>query len=477
MSKSLLIRNGRIVNADNECRADILVEDGKIIRVAGNLEKPFPETLVIDASGQILLPGGIDPHVHMDLPVGGGLVSADDFQSGSAAAIAGGTTSIIDFVTPQHGQSLIEALGRRKKEAQYSLCDYGLHMSITSWTPKTATEIEQCIRDEGIPSFKVYMAYKDAIGLDDRDLLSVMDVVGRCKGRVTVHCEFGEIVSYMQRRFISEGKTRPCYHPLSRPPEVESETVARSILMARMTQCPLYIVHVSAAGSVEVIAAARARGQDVLAETCPHYLLLDDSEYRRPDFQGAAYVMSPPLRPAAHKQLLWDALENDTLQTVATDHCPFNMKSGKDRGIDDFTKIPNGVAGVQSRMMLLYTYGVLENKISLKRWVELVSTAPAKIFGLYPRKGIIAEGADADIVLWPDMQERNVSVIQGRGVSATEKTISVKNLIGKCDTSIYEGFPIKGKPHTVIVGGTVRFSEGKIAEPETTGTYLRRNLT
>jgi dihydropyrimidinase len=447
MISSLLIKRGGLVIATGTFQADVLVVEGKIVAIGEDLEVLDANTQVIDASGLYVLPGGIDAHVHMELPVAGGIQSSDDFLSGSAAAIAGGTTTIIDFVTPEPGQSLLEATKLRKEAAKKSLCNVGLHLSVTEWNEKIPEQLKMCKEQEGIHSLKVYMAYKKSIGLNDAEILKVMAAASKLDMLVMLHCEHDEIIEYLRHQFISQGNTSPIYHPLSRPPQVEGEAVRRAILMADVTECRIYIVHVSTREAEAEIAHAQASGQKVYAETCPHYLLLDDREYSRPGFAGAAYVMSPPLRSQSHKHELWHALKDGIIQTVATDHCPFNLKGQKEIGKDDFSKIPNGVAGVQHRMELLYSYGVALNKLSLKQWVDVTATQPAKIFALHPRKGVITEGSDADIVLWDPK---------------AESVISAKNHLHNCDTSIYEGFKIKGKAHTVLVNGKLRFKEGKI---------------
>lgn len=457
---SFLIKNGHVVTAVDSFKGDILVADGKIELLGKHLEVIEPGAKVIDATGLYVLPGGVDPHVHMELPIGGGQFSADDFETGTRAAIAGGTTSIIDFVTPEPGQPLLEALYERKEAAKKSLCDYGLHMSITSWNDTIPGEMRQCVEQEGIPSFKVYMAYKGTIGLDDKYIMTVMDAAARLNARVLVHCEYDEIIAYMQKKFISEGKTEPKYHALSRPAGAEEDAVLRALLMAGTAGCSLYIVHLSTARALFKVIEAPSKGLDIAAETCPHYLLLDRSEYERPGFEGAAYVMSPPLRTAADREFLWKALADNRAQVVATDHCPFNMKNQKERGVHDFTKIPNGVAGVEHRMALLYTYGVLEKKITLNQWVALTSTMPARIFGLYPRKGALVKGADADILLW-DPQ--------------AEGFISAKTHLHNCDTSIYEGFRIKGKPHMVMINGEIAYEQGVVKCEKGSGHYLQRS--
>lgn len=436
---SLLVKNGKVVTADAEFEADVLVRDREIVSVASHLEPLDDKTEVIDASGLLVLPGGIDAHVHMELPVGGGMESSDDFETGSRAALAGGTTTIIDFVTPERGQSLIEAAELRKKAAEKSRCHTRFHMSVTQWNDRTKDELKQCA-ENGFTSVKVYMAYKDVIGLDDFSILKVMETAADIGMTVMTHCENGDAVTFLQRKLIGEGKTAPRFHPVSRPPAVEAEAVKRAIMMAGITGCPLYIVHVSTMEAVKEISRAVLGGQTALfAETCPHYLFLDESEYQRPGFDGAAFVMSPPLREKYHQEALWDAIKNGYIQTAATDHCPFHLKGQKERGLNDFTRIPNGAAGVEHRMMLLYRYGVLENKINLRQFVDLTSTQPAKIFGLYPQKGTIAVGSDADLVLWDP---------------EAETVISAKTHHQRCDTTIYEDKKIKGLPHAIILNGT-----------------------
>lgn len=459
---SLLIRNGHVITAGDSFEGDILVVDGKIRMLGKHLDVFEPGARVIDASGLYVLPGGIDPHVHMELDVGGGLVSADDFETGTRAAIAGGTTSIIDFVTPGLGQTLIEALQERKEAAKKSCCDYGLHMSITSWNDRTAEEMRQCVEQEGINSFKVYMAYKETIGLDDAHILEVMDTAAKLGARVAVHCENGDIVSYLQKKFIAEGKTAPKYHPMSRPPEVELEAVQRALMMAKVTGCPIYIVHLSTIRALKRVTEAVKAGIDVKVETCPHYLELDKHEYKRIGFEGAAYVMSPPLRSSSDSFSLWHALGDERIHVVATDHCSFNMTDREERGRHDFTRIPNGVAGVEHRMALIYSYGVLEEKMTLNQWVAVTSTAPARIFGLYPRKGTISQGADADLLLWDP---------------GAKGTISARTHHHNCDTSIYESFDVNGEPYMVIINGKIAYHDGEFKIEKGAGHYLFRAAT
>jgi len=458
-SMNILIRNGRIINGDKSFDADIRVQNGIITEVGVGLEPKDNNTAIIDASRCYVLPGGIDPHVHMELPIAGGLFSSDTFETGTRAAVAGGTTTIIDFVTPQRNQSLFQAFQLRKEIASGSLCDFGLHMSVTGWNEQIPSELAQSCDSDGISSVKLYMAYKESIGLNDDIILDVMEAAAELDMLVMVHCEDGETIRGLQKKFISRGNFQPRFHPLSRPPETEAEAVKRAVLMAEAAGCRLYIVHVSAAPSIAEIRSAQQRGLPVFAETCPHYLLLDDREYSRPDFSAASYVLSPPLREKHHQEVLWQAIIDNTIRVVSTDHCPFNLEGQKDRGKNDFTLIPNGAGSVEHRLMLLYRYGVLAGKISHTQWVNLVSTQPAKLFGLFPRKGIIAEGSDADIVVWDP---------------GTQDTISAGNQFQNCDNTIYEGFPVTGKPHTVICRGIISYTQPHSFIHKAPGHYLHR---
>ncbi len=443
MTHSLLIKNGTIVNGDQTQNADILVSDGIIKEIAKDLSADDNTTKIINAKGKYVFPGGIDPHVHMNLPTPVGY-SSDDFYTGTRTALQGGTTTIIDFVTPNRGQSLIEALEVRNREAAKSLCNYYFHVSPVEWRDSTQAEIESLIKYKGIRSFKCYMAYQNSVGLNDDDLFRVMRVVGKTGGIVTVHCELGDEIEVLREKYSNKEFPPAEAHLLSRPSEMEAEAVMRAIQLARKANCPLYIVHVSSAQSLEHIAKAQQEDQVIYAETCPQYLLLDQSNYKRPFEEAAAYVMSPPLRTNQDNEALWDAIANGVVQTIGTDHCPFTLEQ-KRQGFDDFRKIPNGAGGVEHRMSLLFTYGVLQNRISLNKYVELTSTNPAKIFGLYPRKGVVADGSDADILIWNPEKEN---------------TISVKNQHQNSDLNIYEGFETKGDPEYVIHKGAIISEKG-----------------
>ncbi len=455
----VLIKNGTIVTALDRWVGDVLCRDGKIVSLGTSLEGAA-EDEIVDASGQYVFPGGVDPHVHMELPFMG-TVSADDFESGTAAGVAGGTTTILDFVIPGRNDDAMAVLDAWHEKARKAVADYGFHMCITSWGDKAVEWMERCVREKGIPSFKLFMAYRGAIGIEDGEIIQALRTAASIGALIMVHAEHGEMVVELQNRYVAEGKTEPVYHALSRPSPVEGEATARAIMMAGMVRAPLYVVHMTCRESVRAVAEARERGQKVVGETCPQYLLLDASVYEKPDFEGAAYVMSPPIRPRGHQEALWAALGSGILEVVGTDHCPFNQAGQKTMGRDDFRKIPNGAAGIQDRLSLLYTYGVLEGKLDLHRFVDLMSTRPAKIFGLYPRKGSITVGADADLVVWDPEGTR---------------TISAKTHAHRCDCSIFEGFAVKGIPSKVIVNGRVQYQGGDLRVTRGAGRYLPRSL-
>lgn len=453
-----MISNGLIVTAERSFPGSVLVENGKISGVEeGTIEVDCDR--MIEASGQYIIPGAIDPHVHLELETPGGF-SSDDFYSGTKAAIAGGTTTIIDFVTPHRDQSLIEALELRKAAANKSLIDCSLHMSITNWNEQIASETKQCIEREGISSFKLYLAYQDTIGIESRMLAMAMESIGDMGGMALLHCEDDALISHLQKKFINQRKISPAFHPLSRPPEAETTAVLKAISYSKLLRCPLYIVHVSVGHSVDLIAQAREDGLDVYGETCPQYLLLDDATYQQPFDQSAKYVISPPLRTGYDKWKLWKAIKDGAIQSIGTDHCPFNFRGQKDSGIDNFTKIPNGAGGIEHRPALLFTYGVLSNRISLNRWVELISTNPAKIFGLSHCKGDLKPGLDADIVVWDPKQKSVIS-----------KASHHQN----CDSNVFEGFKTQGAPRHVIAGGKVVYSDGNFLLKDVKSRFLKRS--
>lgn len=452
----LLIKNGTIINDDNSLKADVLIENGKITKIEKQLTHDLSIDKTIDAEGCYIFPGGIDPHVHMHLPSPAGY-SSDDFLTGSIAALHGGTTTIIDFVTPKRGQLLTEAIEQRKEEAKNCLTNYSFHVSPIEWKDTIKEEISDCIKNEGFKSFKVYMAYKNSIGLDDDILLKVMKAVGKAGGMLTVHCELGDDIEELRNEFANENKLTPNYHPLSRPANMEEEAVKKAIELAKEAKCPLYIVHVSTKKSLKYISEAQRNGQSVIAETCPQYLLLDDSKYDGSFDQTAAFVMSPPLRKKEDNDELWEAISKGTVKTIGTDHCPFTLNQ-KETGKKDFRKIPNGAGGVEHRLALIYTYGVLQKKITINQFVALTSTNAAKIFGMFPAKGIIAEGSDADIIIWNPKKEN---------------TISPKSHHQNCDLNIYNGLKTIGKPKYVILNGKFAIKNGSLMPFLQIGKFLK----
>lgn len=454
----ILIKNGEIFTGSEQFRGDILISDEQIERVSKHTLPDTQSDEVIDAQGFPVFSGGIDPHVHMHLPTATGY-SADDFHSGSKAALAGGTTTLIDFVTPLKGQSLQEALSERKKEAEGSLADFSFHVSPVEWRNSIPEEIRILKEQEGISSFKVYMAYKETIGLEDEDLRKVMKAVAEAGGTVTVHSEIGDEITALRKQFLAEGKTAPEYHPLSRPDWVEARAIEKVIGFAAEAGCRLYLVHVSAETSLKYIAEAQKKEQPVVAETCPQYLLLDDEKYQGSFKETAPFILSPPLRKKSDNEALWRALKEKTIISLGTDHCPFNWNQ-KEVGENDFTKIANGIGGVEHRLTLLYTYGVLQGKLTMNEFVNLVSTNPAKIFGLYPQKGVLAPGSDADLIIWnPDK----------------ENTISAKNHVSNSDLEAYEGFQTRGGPEYVFLRGRKVVENGMLTNSNFKGRFLKRS--
>ena len=433
---SILIRNGRIITADRDFIADILIEDEKITSVAPGL--PQAADLVINAADKYVIPGGVDVHTHLDMPFCG-TVSSDDFETGTRAAAFGGTTCLVDFAIQSRGMRMRDALDIWLRKGERAAVDYGLHMIVTDLPETRLPEIDEMVR-AGVTSFKLFMAYPDTLMVDDATILRAMRRAKANGGLVCIHAENGAAIAKFVTEALASGKTAPIHHALTRPPDVEADAVNRAIALAQQADAPVYIVHLSTAEALAAVATARDQGLRVFAETCPQYLLLSIAELDRPDLEGAKYVFSPPSREPSHMARLWHGLRAGTLQVVATDHCPVFLSEKLAGARRDFTKIPNGGPGIENRLQLLYQYGVCEERLTLNRWVETLSTAPAKIFGLYPRKGTIAEGSDADIVIWdPDR----------------EHTISARTHHMRVDYSMYEGFQIRGNADTVIVRGKV----------------------
>ena len=454
---SVLIRGGTVVNADRQFRADVLCMDGKIHSVGDNLEAPAGAQ-VVDAGGQYVMPGGIDPHTHMQLPFMG-TVAVDDFFSGTAAALAGGTTSIIDFVIPSPQEPLMDAYQKWRGWAEKSAMDYGFHVAVTWWSDAVREDMGRLVRDEGINSFKHFMAYKNAIMCDDETLVNSFRRAMELGAMPTVHAENGELVYLLQQEVARMGITGPEGHPLSRPPMVEGEAANRAIAIADVLGVPIYIVHVSCIESAEAIARARARGQRVYGEVLAGHLVVDDSVYRNPDFTAAAaHVMSPPFRPKIHQEFLWRGLQSGQLHTTATDHCTFCAEQ-KAAGKDDFSKIPNGTGGVEERLAVLWEHGVNTGRLTPSEFVAITSANTAKLFNIYPQKGSVSAGADADLVVWDP---------EGT------KTLSVKTQRSKVDFNIFEGMQVRGVPSHTISQGNLVFALGDLRAEKGVGRYIKR---
>lgn len=454
---TILIRGGTVVTATQTYKADVLCVDGKIAAIGPDLEPPTA-CEIIDAGGQYVMPGGIDPHTHMELPFMG-TVASESFYSGTAAAMAGGTTSIIDFVIPDPEQNILEAYKEWRGWAKKSASDYGFHVAITWWDESVRKDMGTLVREEGINSFKHFMAYKGAIMATDEIMYNSFTRALELGAMPTVHAENGELVYQLQKKLIEAGMTGPEAHPLSRPPAVEGEAANRALRFAETIGVPLYIVHVSTSEAVEELKRARANGQRCYGEVLAGHLTVDDSVYRDPDWgKAAAHVMSPPFRAKKHQDALWKGLQGGALQTTATDHCCF-CADQKAAGRDDFTLIPNGTAGVEDRMSVLWHHGVNTGRLTMNEFVAATSTNAAKIFNIYPRKGAISVGADADIVIWDP--------------EAT-KTISAKTHHQNIDTNIFEGMCVKGVASHTLSRGVLTWVDGDLRAVEGRGQYVKR---
>src|SRR5215471_17895575 len=451
-----LIRNGAVVTAKSTTHADVLIEGETITDIRPNI--PSEGLRVIDAKGLFVIPGGIDCHTHLDMPFGG-TTSADDFETGTRAAAFGGTTSLVDFAIQARGTRMRDALDTWWKKAEGRACiDYGLHMIVTDLANSGLEDMDDMVR-EGVASFKLFMAYPNVLMVDDATIFRALSRTAKNGALICMHAENGSVIDVIIARALAEGKTAPIYHALTRPPRAEAEAVHRAIAMAEIAGAPVYIVHLSSEDALNEVREARDRGVPAFAETCPQYLLLSIEELERPGFEGAKYVFTPPLRPKHHQPKLWDGLKYDNLQVVSTDHCPFCFEDQKTLGRDDFTKIPNGGPGIENRLQLIYHYGVNKGKLSLNRFVELTSTAPARIFGMYPEKGEIAAGSDADLVIWDPNAPH---------------TISAKTHHMRVDYSMFEGFEVKGNARTVLSRGEVIVDNGEWRGRAGRGQYLKR---
>ncbi len=450
----LVIRDGTLVTASETIRADLGIQDGRIAAIGQSLQGKE----VLSARGMLVVPGAIDTHVHLEMatPV---TVSSDDWHTGTIAAAHGGTTTIVDFVETEPGQTLLEALKQRQAQAEgRAVIDYGLHMTLAQVDAETLSEVPKVL-EEGVSSFKVYTVY-EGLRLDDYDMIQALQAVARHGGMVIAHSENDAMVKSATQQLLQAGKTGPESHPLGRPAIAEGEAIERMLTLAEYTHTPILIVHISTRRGAEAVARARRRGQVAFGETCPQYLLLEDSAYSRPNFEGAKFVCSPPLRKATDNHFLWKALAAGSLQTVGTDHCPFFFVGQKELGREDFTKIPGGIPGIEARFALLYTFGVQAGIISLNRWVEVCCTDPARIFGMYPRKGTLAPGADADLVLFDP--QRRVSLTAGF-------------LHENVDYTPYEGLELQGYPVLTMLRGQVLVREGEFVGPQGGGQFLKRN--
>ncbi len=454
---TLFIRGGTVVNADRAFSADVITQDGKIMAVGENLDSPAGAT-VIDAGGQYVMPGGIDPHTHMQLPFMG-TVTMDDFFTGTAAGLAGGTTSIIDFVIPSPKQSLMEAYKIWRGWAEKSASDYSFHVAVTWWDESVKHDMGTLVKEEGINSFKHFMAYKNAIMCDDETLVNSFKRSLELGAMPTVHAENGELVFLLQKEVAAMGIMGPEGHPLSRPPMVEAEAANRAIAIADVLGVPIYVVHVSCVEAAEAIASARARGQRVYGEVLAGHLVIDESVYRDPDFAtAAAHVMSPPFRAKTHQEFLWRGLQSGNLHTTATDHCTFCAEQ-KAAGKDNFAKIPNGCGGVEERLAVLWDAGVNTGRLTPSEFVAITSANTAKLFNIYPQKGTVSVGADADLVVWDP---------------AGTKTLSTKTQFSKGDFNIFEGRTVKGIPSHTVSQGELVFVQGDLRAVRGKGRYIKR---
>jgi dihydropyrimidinase len=455
---SVLIKGGRIVTAADDYVGDIFIDTGTVSLIGESLDVAADKT--IDATGKYVIPGAIDPHTHIELPFGG-TITCDDFTSGTVSAAFGGTTSLIDFCFQMPGQTFAQALEtwHEKIERCKPVIDVGFHMAITDLREGGTLEDLARVPDEGVTSYKLFMAYKGAVMVDDETLFRSMEVAAETGALVMVHAENGDAIDVLVKRALAEGHTEPIWHARTRPPETEGEATNRAIQLAHVAGAPLYVVHVSCKESIEPIALAREKGWQTWGETCTQYLFIDESHLDQPDFEGGKYVYTPPPRPKENQEHLWKAIESDVLSAVSTDHCPFNWDGQKTLGKDDFSKIPNGGPGIENRLHMLYTFGVRPGRLSLNRFVELTSTNVAKLFGLYPRKGTIAPGSDADIVVWdPDKK----------------LTISAKTHHSNVDYNLFEGTDVTGAPAVVLVRGQVIVENDELVAQPGAGRFVKR---
>jgi dihydropyrimidinase len=455
---SVLIKGGRIVTAADDYVGDVFIDNGTVSLIGESLDVVADKT--IDATGKLVIPGAIDPHTHIELPFGG-TVTCDDFTSGTVSAAFGGTTSLVDFCFQMPGQSFAEALAtwHEKIERCKPVIDVGFHMAITDLKEGGTLEDLAKVPDEGVTSYKLFMAYKGAVMVDDETLFKACRVAAESGSLIMVHAENGDAIDVLVKEALAAGHTEPVWHARTRPPETEGEATNRAIQLAHIAGAPIYVVHVSCKESIEPIAIAREKGWAAGGETCTQYLFIDDSYLDQPDFEGGKYVYTPPPRPKENQEHLWKALASDVLSVVSTDHCPFNWPEQKGLGRDDFSKIPNGGPGIENRLHMLYTFGVRTGKLTLNRFVELTSTNVAKSFGLYPRKGTIAPGSDADIVVWDPEKKL---------------TVSASTHHSNVNYNLFEGTEVTGAPEVVLVRGQVIVENDELVAQPGAGQFVRR---
>src|SRR5438105_298694 len=454
-----VIRTATVVTATDTYRADVGITGDRVSAIAAQLPTENSGR-VTDATGLLLIPGGIDVHTHLDMPFGG-TTSTDDFETGTIAAAFGGTTCLVDFAIQYRGQTMRHALDEwMKKASGKAVADYSFHMIVTDLPDAGLGEMDALVRNEGVTSFKLFMAYPGVFMVDDATIFRALRKTGENGGLVCMHAENGGVIDLLVQEALRKGQKAPKYHALTRPPRAESEATGRAIALAEMAGVPIYIVHLSSADALQTVREARDLGLPAYAETCPQYLFLSYDNYEEPGFDGAKYVMSPPLREKDTQERLWRGLAFNDLQAISTDHCPFCMKEQKELGRNDFSKIPNGAPGIETRMSLVYDGGVRAGRISLNRFVELTSTSPAKIFGLFPRKGTIAPGSDADVVIFDP--QRTI-------------TLSAGTLHMKVDYNPYEGRQVTGAADTVLSRGRVIIDGGKFVGRPGSGCFLKRS--